>query len=173
MNTRLSGWIQFPSAEKIFCNQALPAAQPPILHHQLIVLLFIYLPVCQSVLVILYRPFIHAQFLRFCTAWRNLSWRSSTDKKALIGLRECHMTCGLGPVLLCLALILFSHQLNRIVSLFSSQDTIAIKKRSSRTRRIRPVSTRLSEYRCISSHPPLSPRFLLSSDPILSFSRLH
>lgn len=60
-----------------------------------------------------------------------------------------------------------------LVSLFSSQDTIAIKKRSSRTRRIRPVSTRLSEYRCISSHPPLSPRFLLSSDPILSFSRLH
>lgn len=52
---------------------------------------------------------------------------------------------------------------------FFSQDTIAIKKRSSRTRRIRPVSTRLSEYCCISSYPPLSPLSCLALTPSCLF----
>lgn len=55
------------------------------------------------------------------------------------------------------------HLSNFYFFFFFSQDTIAIKKHSSRTRRIRPVSTRLSEYCCIAYYPLSS----VSSDPFL------
>lgn len=75
---------------------------------------------------------------------------------------------------MCLTLNTIPQCLNIIVFFYFSQDTISIKKRSSRTRRIRPVSTRLSEYCCLSSFPPLPPHFTIccSSDYILSLSVL-
>lgn len=48
------------------------------------------------------------------------------------------------------ALDVKKHRLS-FIYLFQQKDTMAIKKRSSRTRRIRPVSTRLSEFLCHSS----------------------
>ncbi len=49
------------------------------------------------------------------------------------------------------ALEVTSHCLLNIY-LLRQKDTMAIKKRSSRTRRIRPVSTRLSEFLCLNLH---------------------
>lgn len=65
-------------------------------------------------------------------------------------------------------LVIYQHH-NTFFFSFFSQDTIAIKKHSSRTRRIRPVSTRLSEYCCISSYPPLSPLSCLALTPSCLF----